>query len=246
MKDQVRAPARLRVVTPAGRCRLPATGYRSGRKRWRETPVTASTANTRSAGTIPRASQLDTVLCAPKSNSRAKAVCPPTALHASSKASLLIMPINAQTVDDVNAVSDNRARETVRMGKTATITPSPFWKRLKEALGEKWAPLNANSVAVRLGMSQGSVHRWYVGDGFPELETALHLAKEGGVCVDWLLNAVKPKHPISRDPLLRELFDICEDLHEDGRNAVLRAARGELLQKQAADIAAMQTRQDRG
>jgi hypothetical protein len=147
------------------------------------------------------------------------------------------MPINAQTVYSVNAGTGNSVPENGRMGKTATFAPSAFWKRLDEALGDRWAPLNPNSLATRLGMSQGSVHRWYRGFGLPELTTALELAKEGGVCVDWLLNAVKPKHPISKDPLLRELFEICEDLQEDGRQAVLRAAKGELLQKQASDIA---------
>lgn len=141
------------------------------------------------------------------------------------------MLINAQTVDGVNAGSVNHIPENGGMPKTAVFAPSPFWKRLDEALGEKWRPLNSNSLATRLEMSQGSVHRWYRGVGLPELTTALHLAKEGGVCVDWLLNAVKPKHPISRDPILKELFEICEDLHEDSRLRVLRAARGELLQQ---------------
>lgn len=231
--------ARLRLATVDG---VLSKGYRSGRKRCRETPVTDSTARTLSAGTTPRASQLDTVLCAPRPKSRAKAVCPPTASHASSNASLVMLLINAQTVDAVNAGSVNRMPENGGMPKTAMFAPSPFWKRLDEALGEKWSPLNSNSLATRLGMSQGSVHRWYRGAGFPELPTALYLAKEGGVCVDWLLNAVKPKHPISRDPVLRELFEICEDLGDDGRQAVLRTARGELLQKQAGEVAPAQSR----
>lgn len=80
-------------------------------------------------------------------------------------------------------------------------------------------------------MSQGSVYRWYDGTGFPELDKALRLAKDGGVCVDWLLNNVKPKHPISKDPILKELLEICEEMDAEGRERVLRAARGELLQQ---------------
>lgn len=118
------------------------------------------------------------------------------------------------------------------MPSSSAFQPSPFWRRLTEALGDKWAPLNPNSLAKRLGMSQGSVYRWYRGEGFPELETALELSKAGGVCVDWLLNAVKQKHPISKDPLLRELLEVCEDLYGDARQRVLRVARGELLQQQ--------------
>lgn len=118
------------------------------------------------------------------------------------------------------------------MPKTAVFAPSSFWRRLDDALGEKWAPLNPNSLAKRLDMSQGSVYRWFRGEGMPELDTALQLAKEGGVCVDWLLNNVKPKYPISKDPVLQELFEVCEELYEDGRLRVLRNAKGELLQQQ--------------
>lgn len=120
------------------------------------------------------------------------------------------------------------------MSRKSLKKPSPFWNRLEEALGNKpgWQPLNPNSVATKLGMSQGSIYRWFDGTGLPELKTALELAKDGGVCVDWLLNNVKPKHPISKDPVLKELFEICEDLLESGRERVLRHARGELLQQQ--------------
>lgn len=205
-------------------------GYRSGRSRCLDTPDTASTASTRSAGK-PRMSQLETVPCELKPSRRAKAVCPPTASHASFNASLHMALINAQTDNAVNADSVEWQPDNKRMARTATYRPSAFWRRLDECLGEKWAPLNANSLATRLGMSQGSVYRWFRGEGFPELETALHMSKEGGVCVDWLLNAVKPKYPISKDPLLRELFEICEELDAEGRALVLRAAKGELLQQ---------------
>lgn len=230
--------ARLRLATVDGV--VLSSGYKSGRKRWRETPLTASTARTRSAGK-PRASQLDTVPCEPNPSRRANADCPPTALHASSSASLLMSVITAQTVNRVNADSGNRGRDNGRMSRNATFPASPFWRRLEEALGEKWAPLNPNSVATRLGMSQGSVYRWYRGEGLPELSKALDLAKEGGVCVDWLLNNVKPKYPISKDPVLRELFEVCEDLREEGRLRVLRAARGELLQQEHEDAAEIST-----
>jgi hypothetical protein len=142
--------------------------------------------------------------------------------------------INAQTVDSVNAQTGNTCRDNRHMPKTAIHQASAFWKRLEEALAERkeWHPVNANHVATRLKMSQGSVYRWYRGVGLPELETALYLAKESGVCVDWLLNNVRPKYPIAKDPVLRELMQMCEELTEEGRERVLRAARGELLQQQ--------------
>jgi hypothetical protein len=142
--------------------------------------------------------------------------------------------INAQTVDSVNAQSGKPCRDNGHMAKTAVHQASGFWKRLEEALSNRreWQPVNANHVATRLKMSQGSVYRWYRGVGMPELDTALYLAKEAGVCVDWLLNNVKPKYPIAKDPALRELVQMCEELSDEGRERVLRAARGELLQQQ--------------
>lgn len=120
------------------------------------------------------------------------------------------------------------------MARRPTIQPSAFWKRLEEALGNQpgWQPFNPNRVATKLGMSQGSVHRWYVGTGLPEIDTARELARAGGVCLDWLVSNVKPKYPISQDPVLKELLEIVEGLNEDGRKAVLRTAEGEALREQ--------------
>jgi transcriptional regulator with XRE-family HTH domain len=115
--------------------------------------------------------------------------------------------------------------------KPTTYDPSPFWVRLEEAIGRFYRPFNANNLAVKLGMRQSAVNRWYIGRGKPSMELALEFARKGGVHVEWLLTGAKPKHPISKDPLLRELFELCEQLDAsgDGRQQVLRAARNELL-----------------
>jgi hypothetical protein len=204
--------------------------------------------STRSAGTLSAAIQPETVPCDLSPKARAKALCPPIDSQASSSAplvglasastprasaSVVIRTINAQTGKCVNAETGNRRRENGRMARPATRPASPFWARLEEALGRHpaYQPFNANALSKKLSMSQGSVYRWYDGTGYPELETALKLAKDGGVCVDWLLNNVKPKHPISKDPVLKELLEICEEMDTEGRERVLRAARGELLQQ---------------
>ena len=106
------------------------------------------------------------------------------------------------------------------------------------------ARINAQPDNGVNAMSQGSVGRWYHGEGFPEMDTCIELAERGRVCVDWLLTGRLPKYPISRDSAMREIFETCQALDDDGRTAVLRAARGELLQKQAADIAEAKTRQE--
>lgn len=225
----------LRVFTSDGL--WGSAGYKSGRRRWRETPVRDSMDRTRSAGTRPAAIQPETVPCDLRPNARARALCPPAAVHASNKASLVMKPINAQTVNSVNAATGNRPPDNARMGRTAVRPASAFWARLEEALGDHpaYRPLNANSLSKKLGMSQGSVYRWYIGDGKPELDTALKLAKDGGVSVDWLLNNIRPKYPIAKDPALRELLELCEQLDAEGRDRILRAARGELLQQRGDD-----------
>lgn len=223
---------------------LDSSGYKSGRKRWRETPVAASTAKTRSAGK-PRASQLETVPCEPSPSSRAKADCPPTALQASKSASFDMFQINAHTDNAVNAETVNATPQASRMSRKAESEPSPFWKRLTDAWSEQELPISQNGIAQKLKMSQGSVARWFHGEGLPELETCIELAERGKVCVDWLITGRAPKYPISRDPLIREIFEICESLDDNGRTAVLRMARGELLQKQAAEIESAKARQRR-
>jgi len=145
--------------------------------------------------------------------------------------------INAQTDNGVNAGTVNAMLQAGRMGRRSESEPSPFWRRLTEAWAEQDLPVSQNGIATKMKMSQGSVGRWYHGEGLPELDTAIELAERGKVCVDWLLTGRLPKYPLSRDPVLRELFEICLQLDEAGRTAVLRAARGELLQKQADEIA---------
>lgn len=242
MNSTKRNQARLRLVVDNS-----SDGYRSGRSRWRETPETASMGSTRSAGMRPDASQPDTVPCDLSPRRRARALWPPTASQASLSASIDMPEINAQTVNLVNANSGNARRDNRRMGREPARQPSEFWKRLEETLRDRplWQPVNANHVAKRLGMSQGSVYRWFTGEGLPELDTALDLAAEGGVCVTWLLRGTKPKFPISSDPVLRSLFDLCEGLSEDGRKEVLRSAENEKLRKEAAERAASESAKKR-
>lgn len=77
-------------------------------------------------------------------------------------------------------------------------------------------------------MSQGSIQRWYHGEGLPELATCRTLAMMGKVSIDWLVTGRKPKYPIAKDPILGKLFDVCDQLGTDARKRILRYARAEL------------------
>ena len=128
------------------------------------------------------------------------------------------------------------------MGRRPTKPASPFWERLEDALGRKtkYQPFNANNLARVLQIKQSVTQQWYAGDSEPELWRTKELAKEAGVCTEWLLNNVKPKYPISKDPVLQRLFEICEELPQKAREAVLGMAEGELAklnQKQEVENA---------
>lgn len=94
-----------------------------------------------------------------------------------------------------------------------------------EAFEAKGLPESQNGVAKLLGRSHSSVARWYHGEGLPELATCRKLAVKGGVSVDWLLTGRKPKYPISADPMLSRIMEVCIDLDQSGRAEVLRFAR---------------------
>lgn len=220
-------------------------GYKSGRSSDRETPETRSIWSTRSAGTTPRISQLATAACDLTPISRARAVCPPTASQANINALLLMPHVTTQGGDYVNTGCDNRsAQNSSRMSRRPRAPASAFWSRLEEAIGKQYSDFNTNSLAKDLGLRQSAVYRWYDGTALPELHRVADFARKGGVCVEWLINGTKPKHPISKDPTLRELFELCEQIDPtgEGRKHVLRSARNE-LSEQIAEIQRQQAEQ---
>lgn len=131
--------------------------------------------------------------------------------------------INAETVTSVNAHSVKKATHYVPMAH-ATTDPSEFWLRLTQAMTEKKLPTTQNGVATKLKMSQGSVRRWYTGDGLPELKTVIELAQMTGYCVEWLLTGRGPEKP-NHDPDLADLIRHWKALGNEGRMHVLRTAK---------------------
>lgn len=139
--------------------------------------------------------------------------------------------INAQTGNAVNAYSANASVHSPSMGKRAESEPCAFWKRLAEAWGTRELPTSQNGVATRLNMSQGSTRRWFTGDGLPETETIMEIARLGKVTVDWLLSGHQPKTPIAPGSDLDRLLAIWGNLDHDDRSHILRAAEGQLARQ---------------
>jgi len=125
--------------------------------------------------------------------------------------------INAQTINAVNAYSDNGSMHTSVMGKRAETEPSEFWRRLTEAWSVKGLPISQNGVATKLDKSQGSTRRWFTGDGYPEIETLREIAKLGDVTVDWLLLGTLPRSPIGPKTALGQFLQIWEKLDGHGK-----------------------------
>jgi len=139
--------------------------------------------------------------------------------------------INAQTANVINAYCNNGSVHSSAMGKRAESEPSAFWKRLTEAWGNRELPTSQNGVATRLNMSQGSTRRWFTGDGMPETETIMEIARLGKVTVDWLLSGHQPKTPIAPGSDLDRLLTIWGKLDDDERSHILRAAEGQLARQ---------------
>lgn len=105
------------------------------------------------------------------------------------------------------------------------LPPSEFWVRLRDALHERGHPSTQMGVARMLKMSQGSVQRWVRGQGLPTLETTVELAAKAGVCVEWLLTARGPKHPVEDKSPAGELAAIFSILTPEAQQEVLKFAR---------------------
>lgn len=115
------------------------------------------------------------------------------------------------------------------MGRNAGSPPSKFWHRAVEALREQGLPTSQNGVAKLLDITHGTVWPWYHGESLPRLDTCRRLAIKGRVSVDWLITGREPKYPISKDPVLAKIMEICISLPDESRAVVLKAARKERI-----------------
>lgn len=134
--------------------------------------------------------------------------------------------INAQNVDGVNAGTVGKCKQNRGMPARPTTPMSPFWNRLLRAIGAHprcKLPTTQNGLANALDMSQGSVRRWYTGEGYPELATAIELAKATGVCVEWLLTGRGDMYPhgSQRDPFFHAIFELLTEFPETERARTL-------------------------
>lgn len=158
----------------------------------------------------------------------------PAISHALRSAVLLIPLFNADSGYRVNAYSVNSAAHNLVMGRPTETKASEFWCRIVEAWSEQGLPTSQNGIAKKLDMSQGSVRRWFTGDGLPTLETTTDIASRGRVCVEWILTGRGEKRPLTEDPQLRALLEVWNQLGKESRAHVLRTASNELAASRRA------------
>lgn len=149
----------------------------------------------------------------------------------------MVARINAQTVNSVNAYCGNPSLHSLHMGKRTEADPSPFWVRMATAWKEQHLSVTQNGVATKLHMSQGSTRRWFTGDGKPETETIIEIARLGKVTVDWLLTGQQPMRPVPPGSQLEQVLVIWEQLNSEGREHVLHAAQGQLALIEGGPVA---------
>lgn len=130
--------------------------------------------------------------------------------------------INAQNVYPVNGQDVNAQCDHKRVPSRPTTPQSAFWSRVLRAIAsapKSALPTTQNGIATKLDMSQGSVRRWFTGEGLPELATAIDLAQRTGVCVEWLLTGRGDMYPhgSQRDPFYHAVLEILSEFPEDER-----------------------------
>lgn len=135
-----------------------------------------------------------------------------------------MIEINAQAANVVKTNCVNAMRQYRPMGKKPYGPGSPFWQRLVKAWGRQGLPTSQNGIANKLDMSQGSVRRWFTGDGYPEIPQLIEIARRGKCSIHWLLTD-EGQESLNYDPDTATLLRHWAVLTPEARISLLRAAR---------------------
>jgi transcriptional regulator with XRE-family HTH domain len=76
-------------------------------------------------------------------------------------------------------------------------------------------------LAKLFGVSPNAARKWLLGEGMPELTTAVEIADWGGVTINWLLQGLGPKRGLHVDTKALVLQESIESLpSEDGQGVL--------------------------
>jgi len=199
------------------------SGYKSGRRSLRETPVSRSIGNTNSAGTprFERESQYQTWDCVVPIRS-AKGFCPPASLQARCSADFDDMQTEYPNLGQLQP--KNLCKQTYAklgtLGRMRGIDPTAFGRRVRDRREELgWSQ---GRLAAESGQSQSNVGWIELGNAKDPEKQALKLARALHLHVDWLLHGTGPRETARPLPSPKEFAALYAELPDEGKVELLR------------------------
>jgi transcriptional regulator with XRE-family HTH domain len=114
---------------------------------------------------------------------------------------------------------------------------SAFAGRLHEVCTDKGLPNERgrqSALAAQFNVSPNAARKWLLGNGLPELEVAIRLAKWGQVNLEWLLTGRGPKRGAIVETKSLVLGEAIEELPEADRQQALDFVRYKLERSSTA------------
>lgn len=180
------------MVVPFHGC-APSAGYKSGRRSWRETPDTRSTARTRKGGT---SSHCETA-CLETPSSLASGVSPPAASIARFKDCLRSdMAIISSTAEHQSQAWLNCASK----GRLYNVGVE-IGARIKAARARLRPKVTQQQIADLFGITAQAVSMWEAGEAYPDPDRYPQLRQILRVTYVWLLQGEGPP-PDPLDPMV--------------------------------------------
>lgn len=107
-----------------------------------------------------------------------------------------------------------------------------FAARINEVCDDLKLPIHGRQTALakRMDLTPNAVRKWLLGEGMPEMATAVRLAQMANVSVLWLLQGVLPKRPGHVEIRGLVLMEALQDLPAEGRAEVLRYLRFKVIE----------------
>jgi hypothetical protein len=105
-----------------------------------------------------------------------------------------------------------------------TTNHSNFALRLAEVCGDLGiVPGHGQQAALgrMFGVTPKAARKWLVGDGYPEMETAIKICDKAGVNINWLLQGVGPKRGDKIETKALVLSEAIESLPMEERQQAL-------------------------
>jgi hypothetical protein len=106
----------------------------------------------------------------------------------------------------------------------STTNHSGFASRLAELCADLGIPAGHGQQAAlgrMFNVTPKAARKWLVGDGYPEMETALKICDRAGVNINWLLQGVGPKRGDKVETKALVLSEAIESLPIDERQQAL-------------------------